>query len=402
MSFKLLTIGSIYPGCLQSFELKNSNYKELTYENYYEKLLEDSTEFVTSYTKTFNRLGIEASSFIVNSSQLNKKWSVENNLKSEKKKSLLYEIVKKKQPEVLLLEDLRFIDLEWIASVRKNNKRLKKIIAHYCAPLNSNKVEILRNIDFLLTCTPGLKLDFENLGIKTYSVYHGFDNELLPKIITNNDFHQKTIVFTGSLNNGSGYHSDRIELIESILKAKIDISLYLNLEKIWKIRAKQSISLINEILKKVKLQKLKLYFPVLESVNSSVKNYSKSIYKANQHAIYGLEMYKLLSKSGIILNNHIDVAGNFAGNMRLFEATGLGTCLLTDNKKNMPELFEANSEVVVYDSHEDCIRKIQWLLENENERNKIALAGQHRTLKDHRVEDRCRLIIEIIVKELSK
>jgi spore maturation protein CgeB len=99
---------------------------------------------------------------------------------------------------------------------------------------------------------------------------------------------------------------------------------------------------------------------------------------------------------------HIGVAGNFAGNMRLFEATGVGSCLLTDNKKNIDDLFDINKEVVVYNNPKDCIEKAKWLLKNESERKKIADAGQQKTLKMHTVENRCKLILEIIDKELNQ
>jgi spore maturation protein CgeB len=88
--------------------------------------------------------------------------------------------------------------------------------------------------------------------------------------------------------------------------------------------------------------------------------------------------------------------------MRLFEATGVGSCLLTDNKANMSDLFDINKEVVVYNSPGDCVARVKWLLENEEERKKIAIAGQKRTLESHTVEARCKSILEIINKEIKK
>jgi len=87
--------------------------------------------------------------------------------------------------------------------------------------------------------------------------------------------------------------------------------------------------------------------------------------------------------------------------MRMFEVTGVGSCLLTDNKKNMNDLFIPGVEVVTYDNPDDCIEKAKWLLNHEEERKKIAFAGHQRTLKFHTVENRCRTIIEIIENELS-
>ncbi len=50
-------------------------------------------------------------------------------------------------------------------------------------------------------------------------------------------------------------------------------------------------------------------------------------------------MYQVLRRSRITLNSHIDLAGREAGNMRLFEATGVGAFLLTDFKDNLHTLF---------------------------------------------------------------
>jgi spore maturation protein CgeB len=41
--------------------------------------------------------------------------------------------------------------------------------------------------------------------------------------------------------------------------------------------------------------------------------------------------------------------------MRLYEATGAGALLLTDDGTNLPELFEPGREVVVYSDAEDLV-----------------------------------------------
>jgi spore maturation protein CgeB len=117
--------------------------------------------------------------------------------------------------------------------------------------------------------------------------------------------------------------------------------------------------------------------------------------------VFGLDMYRLFTNSKIVLNLHIGAAGDYAGNMRLFEVTGIGSCILTDNKKNIGDLFVPDAEVVVYSSVEDCIEKAKWLLDHEDERAKIAFAGQQKTLSFHTVEKRCITIMEIINNELN-
>jgi spore maturation protein CgeB len=69
--------------------------------------------------------------------------------------------------------------------------------------------------------------------------------------------------------------------------------------------------------------------------------------------------------------------------MRLFETTGVGTCLLTDWKENLSDLFDLNSEVVAFRSVQECSEKLRWLLADESARQAIAVGGQRRTLRDH-------------------
>ena len=45
-------------------------------------------------------------------------------------------------------------------------------------------------------------------------------------------------------------------------------------------------------------------------------------------------MYQLIFDSKVVLNNHIDISQDQMANIRLFESTGLGSCLLTDYKNN--------------------------------------------------------------------
>jgi spore maturation protein CgeB len=159
--------------------------------------------------------------------------------------------------------------------------------------------------------------------------------------------------------------------------------------------------LFTSFLRKLKIEKLINNNKIFELGRSRVETYSDTLIKQKRPPVYGIEMYNLFNQSKIVLNFHIGIAGDYAGNMRMFEVTGVGSCLLTDNKKNMSELFNVDSEVVVYDSIDDCITKVKWLMNHDEERKKIALSGQQRTLNSHTVENRCSSIIEIINNELK-
>jgi len=98
---------------------------------------------------------------------------------------------------------------------------------------------------------------------------------------------------------------------------------------------------------------------------------------------WGIDMYRLLARCAIALNRHGDVAGDYANNMRLYEATGMGALLITEHKRNLGELFEVGDEVIGYRSSDGLVDAIRYYVEHENERSRIALAGQRRTLSDH-------------------
>ena len=111
-------------------------------------------------------------------------------------------------------------------------------------------------------------------------------------------------------------------------------------------------------------------------------------------------MYNILHTSLITLNHHVDVAGDYAGNVRLFEATGTGTLLVTDWKTNLHKMFVPGKEVVAYRSPEECVEMVQYYLEHDEERGAIAHAGQQRTLRDHTYYQRMQEFEAIVRKYL--
>lgn len=401
MKRNLLIISSVYEGSLDLFYKKYPYHNELSYNEHYDLLLSGSTEFVASYTKNFNRLGFSATAIICNDKILQDKWKREY-WSANGPKDLLSQQILMYKPDIVSVEDMRFVSAATLNSLKGKFKTVKLLIAFHCAPWNSKVLEKLRCFDFIITCTPGIKAEFEASGLKSYLVYHGFDTDLLALMAVKNESPDSKIVFSGSLKQGTGYHRMRIDLIDYLIKKGIDMSLYINDERKAIIVAKKIIRLIYKLLNTIKIKDPEKYFHILSHGKVEVSDYPVSITGTIKKPVFGLDMYNLFQNSDIVLNNHGDVAGDFAGNMRLFEVTGAGSCLLTDNKKNISELFLIDKEVVVYDNAEECAQKIKWLMENRNERLRIAKAGQERTLSSHTVANRCEIIAGIITKELDK
>ena len=401
MSFRLLSISSMYDGYLDAFYRDYPEVVNMDYREHNDFLMNRSTEFAASYLRHFRKEGIVADSIICNDNALQKKWCNEHHIKPEKNEEVIISQIKSYNPEVLYIENLSFVTSAFLNHVRQEVPSVKLIAANHGAPFNPKVLDSIKAVDFVITCTPGLKTSIEQMGIRSYLVYHGFETSQLEWIDKTADQFENGFIFSGSLITGGDFHSRRIQLIQRILDEGIPIGLYVNLEKMYRIRAKQAIYHFNRAINRTGMGKYFANFSVLKYGKSWVENYSSALMKSSKPPVFGPDMLNLFYHSKVVLNFHIGIAGDYAGNMRMFEVTGVGSCLITDNKKNMPDLFTDGKEVVTYDNDDDCIEKVRWLLDHETERRKIALAGQNRTLTQHTVWNRCKEVIEIFNSALK-
>ena len=120
------------------------------------------------------------------------------------------------------------------------------------------------------------------------------------------------------------------------------------------------------------------------------------LHKGHHGQAWGPAMFQILGRSQMTLNRHIDISENYANNMRLFEATGMGACLVTDWKENLADLFEPGKEVVTYRSTEECIDLVNYFSRNDAAREKIAMAGQARCHKEHNYEKRMSELLALL------
>ena len=78
---------------------------------------------------------------------------------------------------------------------------------------------------------------------------------------------------------------------------------------------------------------------------------------------WGRDMFAIFRRSQIVINQHIGIAGGFANNMRLYEATGCGAALVTDRKTNLQDLFDVGSEIVDYGDPAECLARVENIAE---------------------------------------
>ncbi len=94
----------------------------------------------------------------------------------------------------------------------------------------------------------------------------------------------------------------------------------------------------------------------------------------SQPPVFGRELYLALSKSKIVINVAIDMAGNERGNMRCWEAMGL-RCLMFSDSGSYPHGMSPGESFVTYDSENEVPQILAQILSQWDRFRQIAERG---------------------------
>ena len=411
-----------YPGVERQYLTRiNPNWLSQSYLE--QKAIWDAQFYVygDSLSYWMKRRGNEAMDIVVDSISLQSSWARERNIDIStdtwRLDTILAQIGMYK-PDVLYLQDIHAIP----ANVRKDLKIIFpfiKVIVIFRGYPGGN-LSYLANFcdaDLLLVGAPQLVDKFSQLGSEAHLVYHSFDhriNRFLGKVPDENKI---PFSFIGTLGFGSPEHQERANLLNMISTAS-DLTVYS--DDPWrnvsgKIRTVEVIGGVASglirypLVKKVGRQLLKYKHLFPRNVKSYVKKMISRGNVVSSHlrfgtaifpGVHGLSMYQALASSKITFNVHSNAGRGAVENMRMFQATGVGSCLLTDWGKNITDLFEPDKEVVCYKTPEECIDKLRQLQSNDKLCAEIAKNGQLRVQRDHTTEKRVEQIHALIAGKL--
>lgn len=366
---KFLKISSFYPEYLDQLYSEDISLKHSSYKNQFECMMKQGIGWADFWITNLNKTNeFEAVLFIINNEYAQKKWAEENNFSYSNEdwlSEIILEQVRRFQPELLFANDYVFLNPKRLLNIKSSVPSIKKIIGWDGVGL---KDKARFNVcDVMISCSDGILEYYREEGFKTALFQFGFENSILDSI----DISSKkyNISFAGSLTLRKNGHHNRLKLLGKVAKNfKVDYWL--------SSFAESKPYLFKNMLLKVKEG---YWEDVLDIIR---------LWQINKGSLFGISMYQAMAYSHITLNSHLDAAILQGGNIRLWEATGVGTCLVTDWKENMDELFVPDEEVVVYRSPGECIDKIRYLLANPTKMETIAKAGQKRTLNDYSYEKR--------------
>jgi spore maturation protein CgeB len=84
---------------------------------------------------------------------------------------------------------------------------------------------------------------------------------------------------------------------------------------------------------------------------------------------------------------------------RVFEVTGAGGFLVTENTDDIDHYFIPGEEIVLFDGIEEAAEKITFFLSHPDERDRMARAGFERTRREHIYDIRFQELLDVISKE---
>ncbi len=409
---KLMSIATKYPAYLQQFYAQRPGLAERPYAEQHATLMAHSFGAPENRAYAFARLGYQVEHIFANAEPMQKQWARERGVAYGEKNWLL-EISAAQilafQPEILFVSNYTIFDASFIRHIRQKCASLRLVLGWCGAPYSD--IQVFKEYDLLFSNIPELVAGFQHQGFPAFHVKHGFDPRLLTHLKTNATPHTD-FAFIGSISKGEGFHNQREELLLYLIEhtpleiwAEVPRNSFI---KISRVKARQ---MVYDLAQKLNGRKWGDVLSFIAPLKRAASWSKRPALPATAHPrlrrvarppLYGLDMFQQLRDTKVSLNTHIDISSQSASNMRLFEVTGVGSCLLTDWKDNISDLFEPDSEVVTYRSPQECVEKARFLLENENTRLAIALAGQNRTLQEHTVEQSVAQIEALIRDRLSK
>lgn len=108
------------------------------------------------------------------------------------------------------------------------------------------------------------------------------------------------------------------------------------------------------------------------------------------------ELSKILASSKISINFSKGADGNKQVKLRSFEICACNTLCLCEKVNGIEEFYVPDQEIVLFEGKQDLISKIDYYLQHEDERKKIALAGYNKTISKYTWEHRLTNIFEEI------
>ena len=346
---KFLKVNINYAEMLDDFLKKHPNYNNLNYDelcsNYFDECYWPSNFLEKNLSKLYNW---DCTSLIFTYEENKKnniffeKWCEKYNIKNiheDRFDNLLFQIIFY-QPDVIYFHEIWFYSKEFFEKLRFLKPDII-IMGWDGAPATFPKRYDLKYVDIVFTCLKNKEDSFLEIGVNSKNVGHFFDFEILNNLPLTSE-KKYDVIFAGTIDRASEIY--RVEFLTKLIKNGIKLKIFAKTDD-----------------------------PFLKPYCST--------------PVYGKEYYNVLKSSKIVINTHAIADIRFSGNIRMYEATGLGCLLLTDYKEDLNDKFTIDKEVVSYKNIEEMYQKVEYFLKYNDKLEKIAKRGQEKTRNQYTYEN---------------
>lgn len=368
---RILLVWDFYERHLTSYLAAHGGAAGRSYRDQVNDLLQEAPAWPALLVPRLNELGHQAEVIVGNAAWLQERWLRDSGITGALAPAdVLVEQIKRFQPDVIWIVGAEHYLGEFI----RRAKRLCPCVIAWRGVDWSPNLD-WSGVDLVLTSHQPLLDEFRRQGIPAKRLLPCFEERVLSHLDPVERPHG--VVFVGSLN--SVQYGERRRLLLRLSK-RVPLTLFVDVG--WQRRPIPLLPWLRQL-------------EVVDLLRHSTRS----------PAVFGLKMLSVLAAAELVINVHVDCASGFAGNIRMFETTGVGTALLTEAAPNLKDLFEPGLEVFTYRSVEEAAERVEYCLTHDEETRGVARLGQARTLRDHSALQRASEFADIasaLVGELAE
>ena len=420
----------------------DQQFSDRTYQDQLDIIRRDGNFFGPSWSSEMKQLGNSAADLLIDVEPLQRTWSDQQGLaidfsSRDWMRDVLIEQLRVIRPDVIYIQGGAFqrIDRNVRRSIRENVPSIKFVAGFWGDELTgeANYGRAFSGVDCVFAASRGYQTLIRNGGIRSELLGWGFDPGLVgesPPSVKGRRSHE--FVFVGNTGYGCDLHRGRYEDLMGLMR-KTDLRIWADesitmtgeaegLNKLNRQRprsrffgASRSLSKIpTGLLQGIRNSRI-ISWRIAKIIDAAVamrqgrtpkgeyfldkepvtQSYPDRCYPG----VYGAQYYELIRQSRFVLNRHRDELAD-GPNIRVFEVTGLGSCLVTDRSSELRDFFEPDKEFVGFSHVDEAVEKIDYLCQHSYERDSIARAAAMRVQREHTMAKKCEQIDMLIQHSL--
>jgi spore maturation protein CgeB len=358
----LVHITTLYPGYLADFERRHGSLAQLSYAEHRAALYRDAFGWSDYFCRHLATRGHATEHIVANYPALQGKWAAENGIPCDRTQQIDYQLVaaqiRARRPEMLFVDDCYAFAPARLKALRESFPFIRAVTCHH--GLDGDPRSLFVPDALVLSPAAHQVREWSRLGSDTALLRHAFEPSVLSGPPSPGP--RSRLTFLGSCS--PLMHPERHEWLAAVGRERPDLELWTDSFDTLGART--------------------LFASLARGRGGRIwRHFTSPLRRKAQPPLFGRAMFARLRDSQITLNCHISLAQRSAGNMRLFEATGAGACLVTDERDDLAEIFQPDTEVVTFGTTQECIERLRWLSDHPQEAAEIAARGQRRTLEAH-------------------